>query len=141
MRTVPKVESDWDLLHQRRIGLDSGLAMARVFWPRLVEVNGFVFLEENYDPEYLERLIHTVDRSKIEATVNTVYLDSLFSQDPEPSDSWPVLGRVVCECWISRASLLFPGREFLAEFQWFSDNADPGVTLQQKKWVALPGAK
>ena len=43
MRTVPKVESDWDLLHQRRIGLDSGLAMARVFWPRLVEVNGFVY--------------------------------------------------------------------------------------------------
>ena len=126
--------SAWDLLSTRANGPELATAYAKVFWPDLVEVDGYVLLAENFDHEYLNRIVSDHGRENVEATINTTYLATVFGPGPtEVADAvWEELGRLVCEAWKARAEQLFPGKKFVTEFQWYSeDEGDPGVTLRQ----------
>ena len=48
--------SPWESIHSRDDGPAVALAYAYVFWPELIEVDGFVLIKENYDSEYLARV-------------------------------------------------------------------------------------
>jgi hypothetical protein len=130
--------SAWDILYDRADGPQVATAYAKVFWPDLIEIDGYVLLAENCDRGYLNRIVAEHGREIVEATINTTYLPTVFGPGPtEVADAvWEELGRLVCEAWKARAEQLFPGRKFITEFQWYSEHeGDPGVTLRQAKPV------
>ena len=135
--SVPGGFSFWNFLYHRREGAEVALAYARVFWPELVMVEGFVFLSENYDREYFDRVVSDYGGIQVEATINTTYLDELFGAGPIDADEsvWCELGNVVGQCWKARAQSLFPSMRFATTFQWYSDDGDPGVTLFQERYA------
>jgi hypothetical protein len=97
----------------------------------MVEVEGFVFIAENFDEEYLSRVRSEVAPEQIEATINTTYLSDLFGAVEGDRIVWQMLGERVRDSWKARAESLFPDREFSASFSWYSDDGDPGVTICQ----------
>lgn len=123
----------WDYLRSRAEGPEVALAYVSVFLPDIVEVDGFILIKENYDAEYLARVVATCAREKVEATINTTYLQDLFGSGTEGVDFsvWTAIGELVRDCWKKRAESLFPDREFAATFAWYTENGDPGVTLHQ----------
>jgi hypothetical protein len=130
-------ESDpsfWDCLFRLGGGPEAALLYAKAFWPELLELEGFVLLSENYDPEYFARSIQEYGPSNLEATINTTYLDSVFGAAETKPEVIEELGRMICESWEARAKMLFPARHFVAHFGWYSSDGDAGVVLHQLKW-------
>lgn len=129
--------SFWECLFSRSEGPEVALLHAKAFWPDFLEVEGFILLAENYDRDYFERILADYGAPKLEATVNTTYLESLFGAGEAKPDVIEALGRVLCDSWQARARTLFPDREFVAHFDWYSSDGDPGVVLHQRKWPCL----
>jgi len=134
-KASPDGFSFWDFLRNRAEGPEVALAYAHVFWPELLEVDSFILIRENYDPEYLARITAEFGRENVEATINTTYLEDLFPVGVAEVDEsvWTVLGESVRDAWKARAEAEFPGGEFTATFSWYSEGGDPGVTLFQTK--------
>ena len=65
-------ESAWNILCGSQLSVDDFLLLATVFWPRLIEVGEFIFIEENYDAEYFDRLQREVSAENMEETINTL---------------------------------------------------------------------
>ena len=136
VRGVGEDFSFWDFLCDRPEGPELALAYSTAFWPELVEVEGFVLLKEQYEAEYLARVKADYGREKVEATINTTYLQYLFGVGAEDADVsvWTALGELLRDTWKARAEAVFPDREFTTTFAWYSeDNNDPGVTLFQTR--------
>ena len=127
--------SFWDFLYNRWDGPEVALAYSTVFWPELVEVDGFVLLKEHYDAEYFADVIATSSRENVEARINTAYLQHLFTDNTEGTDEsvWTALGELLRDTWKARAEAVFPDREFATTFAWYTEDSDPGVTLFQTR--------
>jgi hypothetical protein len=116
------------------------LSYGRIFWPELVKVGEFVLLSEQYDPEYFARVSSECEDRQIESTINTVYLPDLFGPVEVDEKTWSELGRLVAQCWKARAETAFPEMSFVATFQWYSADGDPGVSLCQERYSVGEGA-
>jgi hypothetical protein len=127
--------SFFEYLAAKRDGPEIAFTYAKVFWPDLIEVQGFVLLAENYDPAYFERVYKEYGALCVEAMINTIYLDDLFGVQETDDSVWEALGAVLCAMWKARAKHCFPEKDFRTEFRWYSEEDAPGVTLQQAKWV------
>jgi hypothetical protein len=116
-------------------GVEMGLLFGSLFWPELMEIDGHVFLRENFDESSYIQQKERMQGALLEQTINTTYLaDILGSNSPLSSKPtpWEELGLQICECWVARANGCFPGRQFVANFAWYSEDSDPGVTLYQR---------
>lgn len=127
--------SFWDFLYRRADGPELALAYSSVFWPELVEIDGFVLIKENYDADCLARVRAECGPENVEGRINTTYLQDLFGPGAEGADEWvwTALGELIRDAWKAHAEALFPGREFAATFAWYSEDSDPGVTLYQTR--------
>jgi hypothetical protein len=132
--------SFWECLFTRSEGPEVALLHAKAFWPDLLEVEGFILLDENYDPDYFARTLADYGAPKLEATINTTYLENLFGAGETKPEVIEALGRVLCDSWQARAKALFPDHEFVTHFDWYSSDGDPGVVLHQQKW-SCPSCK
>lgn len=131
----PNEFSFWDFLHDLRYGPEMALAYGKVFWPDLIEVDDYILLAENYDPDYLRRVLDADGPSLVEATINTTYLNVLFGDDDDVDlKVWEHLGTVMCRLWELRAMSSFPDKRFVTRFDWYVEDGDPGITLHQEKW-------
>ncbi len=125
----------WELLCDEGIEPKIFLAAASLFWPTLIEIDGLIFIKENYDKEQEKRLRETIPYNLIEETVNTTYLYDFFKGHPESIESSRVdiLGRILEKSWTEWAERQFPGRHFEAKFCWYTPpDDDPGITLYQR---------
>ena len=110
---------------------------SKLFWPELIEVDGFVLLAMNYDREYFDEVITNYGAENVEGHINLSYLQYLVGVGEYDCDDeiWELLGQTLCETWKQRAQYLFPQKSFVTEFAWYSDDiGDPGVTLYQTKY-------
>lgn len=134
--------SFFDYIYSASKGPEEALLYSKLFWPDLVDVNGYVFLSENYDRDYFDEVVSEYGESKVEETINTTYLYNLVGGKTEyENEVWEALGNVLCETWRQRAQYLFPERSFAVEFSWYSDHDDPGVTLYQRREEEKEGVK
>lgn len=122
----------WDQIYKLKLNEEVVLAISKLIWPEFIEKDGFIFLEENYELNYYEELIAEGDPN-IEATINTTYLDRIIFPKSEVSDGkvWDKIGRLLVQTWVAKAQLCFPNKKFKAEFQWYSDDGDPGIYICQ----------
>lgn len=121
-----------DYIYSISKGPEEALIYSKLFWPDLIEVDGYVLLSENYDREYFDKVLSAYGQGKVEETINTTYLYSLVGGKGEYENSvWEALGKILCETWQQRAQSAFPKKRFTTEFSWYSDSDDPGLTLYQ----------
>lgn len=124
--------SFWDYLAGRSDGPEIALAYGSLLWPQFVRVSGFILLEEHYDEAYFERVLRDYGPAKVEATINTTYLDNIVGAKDVEQEVLEALGALLCETWVARAKLMFPDLDFVAQFDWYSDKGDPGITIFHK---------
>lgn len=103
--------------------IEDYLSVVSVLAPRLVEVNGCIFIEEFYNGDYesLEQQF-SGDKKKIEQFVNTWSLGEFFllSRD-ESVDNDAIFDEfcmVVQHFWTRRVKDLFPERNIAVEIGW-----------------------
>lgn len=126
-----------DYLYFDDKGPELALMYSKLFWPELIEVDGFVLLAMNYDREYFDEVITNYGAENVEGHINLSYLQYLVGVGEYDCDDeiWELLGQTLCETWKQRAQYLFPQKSFVTEFAWYSDDiGDPGVTLYQTKY-------
>lgn len=129
--SVGDIAGAWEFLGSERQPIEIALLYGKVFWPDLVEVDGFVLLTAQYDEDYYHRVLADLGRDKLEATINTTYLRTVFGDRDAHEAVWETLGCLLSHSWKACAETKFPGRKFHSEFSWYSDIGDPGITLFQ----------
>ena len=113
-------------------GPEEALIYSKLFWPDLIEVDGFVFLAENYDREYYDQVVRDYGASQVEETINTTYLYNLVGGKGEYDTAvWEALGNTLCSIWKSRVRRQFPDKKVVVLFSWYTEIDDPGITLYQ----------
>lgn len=128
-----------DYLYFDDKGPELALIYSKLFWPDLIEVDGFVFLSEQYSKENYDELLAVYGPGSVERVVNACYLQyAVGTGEHVYSDEiWELLGQTLCETWKQRAQLLFPQKSFTTAFNWYSEEiGDPGVTLYQPKYLS-----
>ena len=111
-------------------------AFSKLFCPDFVEVDGYVFLAEQFDHANFEqwRQQFADDRKSVEAVINHVHIDDLFNNGSR-ADYQPelveYLGRVLVVCWRRALQELFPPRQFTFECSAQPDEAGPTITFFQ----------
>ncbi|HEX9067749.1 MAG TPA: hypothetical protein VF807_03185 [Ktedonobacterales bacterium] len=105
------------------VGIERMLAAATVFWPDIVEEDGYVFIAEFYT-QAIEGLMERFggDKRRIERWVNAWSLETFFLGDelalsPALSDSalLTAFGEILRHFWVLRLQTLFPNRRFIVE--------------------------
>ena len=123
-----------DYLYFDDKGPELALMYSKLFWPDLIEVDGFVFISEKYERKNYEKIITDSRVKNVERFINTWYLQYAVGTGEYDCDDeiWELLGQTLCDTWKQRAQYLFPQKSFVTEFAWYSDDiGDPGVTLYQ----------
>ena len=108
---------------------DLAAAFSKLFWPDFTEVDGCVFLAQQYDSEtfkgWKERL--GGNKSAIEGMINHVHISDLFLNSPkEVKDSKGLdeyIAKILMVCWKHALQEQFPGKQFV-----FSLDGDYGYT-------------
>lgn len=105
----------WDFL-SIRAGTTLAVAFSELFWPRFVEVEGCVFLRENYERHSFERWREQFSGEirRIEGMVNHVHLWDLFDSEEEemPEAALEGLAEIIGLCWQGALRYHYPTRDF-----------------------------
>ncbi len=97
-------------------GLHLAVGFTSLFWPRLVEFHGDVFLAEGFSAEVYElwlaeKSLTSQDRQRV---MNEVHLWDLFGchEDQREEECYIVLGRVMRSTWQALLGEQYPERSF-----------------------------
>lgn len=122
----------WDYAAQKG-GATLALAFASLFWPRLIDVDGCVFLAERYDPDAHRQWLESLSErpEALERTMNHVHLWDLFDPASEgiAAKELDRLAEVIAQTW--RAALVdqFPNRGGDVEIANDDESYGPTLTL------------
>ncbi|HET9493140.1 MAG TPA: hypothetical protein VFR15_02810 [Chloroflexia bacterium] len=144
----------WDYLSNES-NYDMAAAFSKLFWPDFVEMDGCIFLAENYarvvmPPEWFERELQEDPRG-LERFVNYVNLPYFFAEngisgmkliDPEtnlygpevevfPRELDVYLAQVLMVCWKHALQETFPARSFEFFYDVEKNLVDPKITFCQ----------
>ncbi|WP_126631192.1 hypothetical protein [Dictyobacter alpinus] len=108
------------------VGLPATLAVASVFWPRIVEVGDLIFLAEQYQPskdeiglERYEQKRTQEERRSLERVMNASSLGQMFYAEKleilENEQLLDAFGETLKFFWALRLKNLFPDKDFVVE--------------------------
>ncbi|MHA7126647.1 hypothetical protein ACRTEC_09745 [Janibacter indicus] len=86
--------------------------------PKLIEVDGIVLVESQYDPDTFEDWRRTLgeDRAALARAVNHfVVWDELEAEGERDDHSDDMAAGFIAECWRARAAAEFPDRNIVVE--------------------------
>lgn len=109
---------DAQLYLQYKVGVAGVVAMAERAMPGLIEVDGIVLVESQYDPATFEDWRRTLgdDRAALARTVNYfVVWDELEAEGERNDHSDDMAAEFIAACWRARAAADFPGRNIVVE--------------------------
>ena len=108
----------WSYLNLRA-DYDLAAAFSKFFWPDFIEVEGYVLLARNCEPqnfrEWEERL--NDNRSAVEGMINHVHIGDLFLNSPkevrEAKGLSEYLANILMVCWKHALQEQFPDKRFI----------------------------
>lgn len=116
----------FQMLRESEFDQDAVIAIARLVWPPFVEVDGFVFLSDQYTEEKLRDLRAAgTQEHRIEYWMNLVTVDEIFDQ-PEQAVEFTM---IVAAAWNAKLSYEFSGRSFRVETPFDSETGEVGVVF------------
>jgi hypothetical protein len=91
--------------------------LAHLFWPRFIDVDGYVLLATHYSPQNLAewRQRHPNNPSAIEDVINHVHLEDIAADRVEPEAIRRTAQRI-CNAWRETLGAEFPERTITVEF-------------------------
>ena len=125
----------WTCLYSEA-SADLVVAFFKLFWPDVIEVEGYVLLTEHYDQAKLANWLEWQRRTggerwKLEATLNEVHLYHVFLADA----ALPVLeylATVLARCWRTALREAFPERRFIVFYASEPEDYGPTLTIWQE---------
>lgn len=118
-----------------QVGPVAAVALARLFWPGFVRVDGCILLEDRYDEQTFRNWQAELEsRAAIEAAVNHIHLWDVFgaSSDSIPDEAMEFLGHVVAKTWASAVAAAFPDEDMLVKFSNDPEDYGPTVTVRSR---------
>jgi hypothetical protein len=100
--------------------------LAELFWPRFIEVDGYVLRASQYDPDNLTawRERHPTNRSAVEDVINHVHLEDLYGGNQKGA-KLTAAGQNLAGAWRHALAAQFPGRPIRVELD---DSVDMTLT-------------
>ncbi len=99
------------ILSTKDIELDIVFAILKFFWPEFCNVNGLVFLQEEYsESKYRELIQQGYSGKDLEYWMNLTSIDGLF--DKATFEQSKYLGRQITSIWESKLEKDFPDKLF-----------------------------
>jgi hypothetical protein len=135
----------WNYINMRA-DLDLAVAFSKLFWPDFVEIDGCVFLKQQFSLASYERWKAALkgNRKSLEITMNSVRMFDLFmnsdlvleSQNinqsiPHDSTLQEFLGQVLAKCWKYALQDLFPEKNFVVRYDPDPTYVGPIVVFYQ----------
>lgn len=143
----PEIESNDPVSYFSRNGdVFSALSYAWLFWPKILEVHGAVFMAlDGYDKDEIVHRLSTpivdphrsppLSSAQVVDSYNTFEVAQLFRRWREPREHFVAandqLANILVETWRSRLIDVFPGREFLAETLWPEEAEELTIRVRQ----------
>lgn len=112
------------------------LALSHVLWPKFVEVEGCILLEDSYAKADFPQLWSSAggNSSAVEALLNEVHLYDLFPGFGDCDDELlEDFGQVMVRMWRCALSEQFPGRSFELVLDVSDDGYGPTISLYSKR--------
>jgi hypothetical protein len=130
----------------RQIAVDLEVleAMAELMWPRLVEVDGCVFLAFQFvESSRLAFLQSGLRGQQLERVLNHVHLYDVVNDTFSDAqlERLERVARIVREAWLASAAAQFPGRSFEVTLASEPDDYGPTVTLCQADTFESPATQ
>jgi hypothetical protein len=111
----------------------AAIALAEVFWPRFVEVEGCVLIAEQYNPANFRAWWQSLDGDipRVEWVINHLHLCDLFptGDDPAINRGLQSLAHIMAQCWEGALRQAFPDRQFAIEVTDDADEDYDGPTV------------
>lgn len=125
----------FEKMYERKPCPSLSLLIARLVWPQFVEIHGLVLLADQVggDLAFVEKAIADAGPDRAEGRINTVYLDQLFGGEDsdETFSAIEAIGRILEQTWSIKAKQDFPSKDFVARFDYYSEEGDPGIVITQ----------
>ncbi len=101
---------------------DIYIAFLKMFWPDFYCIDGCVFLKEQFEPEYYDRLLNEgTSRQEIEKWINLFFLGGMM-QESTSDESIRYLAIHLTKLWEMKLKEDFPDKEF--DVKYFHDEED-----------------
>jgi hypothetical protein len=113
------------------------IALAELFWPRFVEVEGCVLIAERYDPANFRAWWQSLegDIPRVEWVINHLHLWDLFptGDDPALDRGLQSLAQIIARCWEGALRQAFPDRQFMIEVTDAAEDYGPTVAFSSSR--------
>jgi hypothetical protein len=116
-------------------GATMAIAMASLFWPTFVDVDGCVLLDRTSGSSSFQGWREKLkDDRDVEAMLNHVHLWDLFDPDGEgvPNETMDELANIIAKCWLAALKDQFPERTFDVAVTGEPDDYGPTITVSQR---------
>lgn len=133
----PRVFTMADYVHgvfkAKRLPSDLFVALVELAWPEFVEVEGLIFLGDQFSSERFDGLVSQgLERSQLEYWMNLCLLDGLLDPSSKESSAKVVyVARRLAGAWRAKLALDFPERSFEVTVIDDSETGDVGVVFSQ----------
>ena len=108
-------------------GTDVFFAFLELLYPTFIEHEGYVFLKENFNSDYVQRL--KSEHAPVEYWMNLLTVDDYFNDDEDGEERSQTLAKAMVEIWQMKLKKEFPLREFVVEYLEDKETGDYGLTF------------
>jgi hypothetical protein len=126
------------VLRDGQIAGDFAIAIARLVWPAFVEVQGLVFLADQYSDEKMSDLLgQGIVGQQLEYWMNLFSVDGFFSGvESSTQEDEEQLARILAGAWKAKLGAEFPARDFVVEIVRDDDVGDLCLVFVQGNALA-----
>ncbi len=127
---LPESFSLFDYIHAimktKQISADLVIALARLLWPDFVEINGRVFLAEQYSEAKLHELrTQGFNETEAQYWMNLFSVDGLLGAQESSHPDYEGEFAAILECsWSAKLAMDYPGRHFMVRTVQDEDAGD-----------------
>lgn len=109
-------------LHAKDISDDIYIAFLKFFWPNFYCIDDYVFLKEQFEQSYYDKLVREgKGKKEIESWVNLLYLDGMMDENTS-DENIKFLAEHLVEIWEIKLKKDFPQKKF--KVKYFFDEDD-----------------
>jgi hypothetical protein len=122
------------LVREKKIEPDIFFSFLELFWPKFVEKDGYVFLDDKYSEEEFSRLVK--EKASPEYWINLLTVGDFFSKLENGDEKSEKFTKSLIEIWQEKLKRDFPDKNFTVQYIYDEEYGDCGLTFYQaSQWI------